>query len=215
MSIFVSTPKEGIYICICIYAYICICICTFKHILNICPTFLMQRRFDFRQDSVLATISRTLQTTKTREGPAIYADLDKFRIGGRTIPPSIRPTILQPVLIVVDKESKIVWIHELSVAFEDNFKTGHGYKLNKYRELKDDIIQNGWKCHLEPISVGSRWLVPFFTKQILRTLFKNLGSNFWMRKLIKMVSKTVLIGSHIIWLARNDPNRRPPDLISY
>ena len=109
----------------------------------------------------------------------------------------------------------MVWIHELSVSFEDNFKTSHDYKLEKYEELKCDIIDNGWKCHLEPFSVGSRGMIPFFSKQIKRSMLKNVGSKFPLKKLTKIISETAILGSYKIWLARMDPNWHPPGLVSY
>ena len=189
--------------------------CTLKHTLNICRTFLEQRRFDYRHDSVLNNIVKILKGNKKNDNIDIYADLDKHRIGGRTIPPAIMPTALKPDLIIIDKENKVVWIHELSVSFEDNFKTSHDYKLEKYEELKCDIIENGWKCHLEPFSVGSRGMIPFFSKQILRSILKNISSKFPLKKLTKIISKTAVLGSYIIWLARMDPNWHPPGLVSY
>ena len=108
--------------------------------LNICPKFLQQGHFTFRHDSVLKTIVEIIKKTKTNNDIDIHADLQGHRICGATIPAAIVATPMKPDLIMVDKIQKIVWIHELSIAFEDNFRTALEYKTNKYNTLNTNTI---------------------------------------------------------------------------
>ena len=103
------------------------------------------------------------------------------------------------------KHKKIVWIHELSIAFEDNFRTALEYKTNKYNTLIEDIKSNGYQCFNEPIMVGSRGMIPWESKNILRNILKITKSPFPKPKLIKLTSKASLLGSYAIYLSRNDP----------
>lgn len=114
---------------------------TLKHMLNICPKFLQQGRSTFWHDGVLKTMVEILKKTKTNNDIDIHVDLQGHMLCGATITSAIVPTPMKPDLIMVDKIQKIVWIHVLRIAFEDNFRIALEYKTNKYTAMIEDAFE--------------------------------------------------------------------------
>ena len=139
---------------------------------------------------MLKTILDIIKKTNTDKNVEVYGDLDGFNVGGGTIPPNILTTALKPDIVIINKQKKTVWLHELSIAFEDNFKKCDEYKRNKYEILKCDIEENEWKCFNEPIHIGSRGMIPLLpSKIILRSMLNTVKSKFPKRKLLQVTSK--------------------------
>jgi hypothetical protein len=114
------------------------------------------------------------------------------------------PTAQRPDLVIVDNSAKSIHIVELTVPLETNIQTAHERKMSKYQNLQSDIIQNGFKCYLNCLEIGSRGLVTTDNVERLRTAFRFAGAKL-TKSLVKEISQLALISSYTIWNARNDP----------
>ena len=105
------------------------------------PTFFLvaqlpsTREVTWRHDSVLNTIVSFVDS-KLRSGFVIYSDLPDFRSRhGGVIPPHIIVTSLRPDLVLINEESRIIVVFELTCPFERNIDREHEYKEGKYAPL--------------------------------------------------------------------------------
>ena len=89
----------------------------------------------------------------------IYADLPGHTVTGGTLPPNIVPTAQRPDIIIINNTKKAVHIIELTSPFENNIQKAHDLKMSRYENLQSDIAQEGYKCYLNCIEIGSRGLV--------------------------------------------------------
>ena len=90
---------------------------------------------------------------------------------------------------------------ELTVPFEDNIEHARARKNERYEDLTDQCVEDGWKAWHSPIEVGCRGFVGAKTRQ----WFLSLGfSNKKNSLLLKRIQETVEKASHWIWLKRDD-----------
>ncbi|XP_072047239.1 uncharacterized protein [Amphiura filiformis] len=137
----------------------------------------------------------------------IYADLPGCTITGGTLPPNILPTAQRPDIIIINNTKKSVHVIELTVPFETNIQKAHDTKMSRYENLHSDIKQEGFKCHLNCIEIGSRGLVTADNTERLSEVFRFIGGRSNSSKtLAKDLSKLAVICSYSIWNARNEPN---------
>ena len=108
-------------------------------------------------------------------------------------------------------------LYELTCPFDTNIPSANSYKKDKYDSLKDDIIQNGYKCFLIPFEIGARGFIQRRVKLILLSLMKTITNIRppQNHKHITNISKLSLISSFFIFHARksqywNSPPRLTP-----
>ena len=171
--------------------------------LNYCAISLEQSRFTWRHNSILSFLANELLKSNSNKC-AIYADLPGHTITGGTIPPNILPTSQRPDLVLINYDDKSVHIFELTVPFEPNISKAHTRKLERYQTLQTEIIDNGFKCYLNCVEIGSRGLVTGENLRRLRATFKFVGTKL-SNSHIKEMSKISLLCSFTIWNARNEP----------
>ena len=79
--------------------------------------------------------------------------------------------------------------------------------MSRYENLHSDIEQQGYKCQLNCIEIGSRGLVTADNTKRLGEAFKFVGGRSNSSKtLVKDLSKIAIVCSYSIWNARNEPN---------
>ena len=90
---------------------------TLHHILNDCPKML--KRYEWTHNSILHYISSILRDTKN-EKFKVFADLDGFKVNGRTIQANIIQTTKRPDLVIIEttERKEHVKLFELTVPFE-------------------------------------------------------------------------------------------------
>ena len=78
------------------------------------------------------------------------------------------------------------------VSFEENFDWAHQCKLEKYEDLREQCVRNGWITNVFPIEVGYQGFITNSTSVFLT----NLGfSPSDKRKYIKMIQDKSLTAS--------------------
>ena len=186
---------------------------TLEHILNFCPVALVQKRYNYRHDSVLNHLARVIIDGKP-ECIEVYADIPGLDLNGSTIPPDILVTLSRPDLVLVNRSIKSVYLLELTCSFERNILAAHQRKSCKYTSLKNDIEQAGFTCILLPFEIGSRGHITRQNKvNIIQTFIKNeINSN--ALKCIEQLSKISLLCSFSIFHAYKQPSWRSPPFLS-
>ena len=133
----------------------CNSICTLGHLLSSCPKSL--DRFSFRHDSVLSHLVNTI-VKRRKEGIAVFADLNGWRVNGGTVPPDMALTEQKPDLVVIDRSqspAKVILV-ELTVPWvsANNFKAALDRKTARYERLTEDLIGAGFDARNLPRTPG-------------------------------------------------------------
>ena len=63
-----------------------------------------------------------------------------------------------------------VILAELTVPWEANIEWAHERKASKYHDLKNQIEDNDWKCHVYPVEVGCHGFVGQSTVKFLHAI---------------------------------------------
>ena len=69
-------------------------------------------------------------------------------------PPEITSTRQRPDLVIWSVNSKKVMITEFMIPFETNIDWAHQRKLEKYKDLREQCIKNGWSTDIFPLEIG-------------------------------------------------------------
>ncbi len=170
---------------------------TLHHTLNFCPTSLAQGRYTFRHNQIVTHLVKFLKDNNS--SISVFADLEGHTINGGTVPPQVIPTQEKPDIVVI--KSDHVFLIELSVPFETNIDKARSYKMDRYASLLNDIKDNGFKCDLICLEVGSRGLVTKDNKLSIRSIAKIVGTKK-VRDLWRDVSRIAVLGSYAIFNAR-------------
>ena len=126
------------------------------HMFNNCSFSLNGGRYTWRHDSILFTICHYLKLLENM-GFELFADLDGFRNPAEFFN-GPRPDIL----LKIGNELTAI---ELSCCYENNFTKAHEYKIKRYENLKDSLVNKEHvlsKLFVEISSLG------FFPRRIKR-----------------------------------------------
>ena len=187
--------------------------CTLGHLLNNCSHML--DRYKFRHDSVLNHIVVRILENK----PALmemYADLDGWRTGGGTVPPSLVVTGQIPDLVLVDRSTtptKVVLL-ELTVPWDSSksFEDARIRKEERYRRLTIDLKDAGYQAVNLPLEVGSRGVISSRNMGVLTSLVSMVGIRN-LKQFRRTLGKISLLGSYRVWLAWRSQEWAPGAII--
>ena len=122
------------------------------------------------------------------------------------------------IIVIIDNNTtpKTVHLYELTSPFSTNILTANSYKKDKYAGLKDDIIQNGYICHVIPFEICSRGFIPRRVKLILLSMMKTFTTIKppLNHKHIVNISKIALLSSFSIFHARKSRDWNSPPRLS-
>ena len=76
-------------------------------------------------------------------------------------------TTKRPDIVIWSVKAKKVFVIELTVPFEENFDWAHQCKLEKYEDLREQYVRNGWITNVFPIEVGCRGFIANSTSVFL------------------------------------------------
>ena len=79
-------------------------------------------------------------------------------------------TTKRPDVVIWSVKAKKVFVIELTVPFEKNFDWAHQRKLEKYEDLREQCVRNGWLTNSFPIEVGCRGFIANSTSVFLTNL---------------------------------------------
>ena len=111
-------------------------------------------------------------------------------------PTEIALTTKRPDIVIWSVKAKKVFVIELTVPYEENFDWAHQRKLEKYEDLREQCVRNGWTTNVFPIEVGCRGFITNSTTVSLN----NLGlSPSDKRRCIEKIQDKALTASSWIW----------------
>ena len=73
-------------------------------------------------------------------------------------PTEIALTTKRPDIVIWSTKAKNVFVIELIVPYEENFDWAHQCKLEKYKDLREQWVRNGWITIVFPIELNLRFL---------------------------------------------------------
>ena len=82
------------------------------------------------------------------------------------------------------------------VPFEENFDWAHQHKLEKYEDLREQCVRNGWITNVFPIEVGYRGFIANLTSIFLNNLGLPPSDK---RKYMEKIQDKALIALVWIW----------------
>ena len=190
---------------------------TLLHVLNNCAVALNQARYDYRHNSVLNYLVKLILDHKKNNKIDVYADLPDFNIAGGTVPPNIAVTSQKPDLVIINNNVSPpeCLLYELTCCFDtrQGFQNASTRKMDRYKDLKDDIKANGLSCHIMPIEVGSRGFLPRRVKLALSSLLFSTTTIKHPTEYLKNISKLSLLCSFTIFNARREKEWTSPPLL--
>jgi len=117
-------------------------------------------------------------------------------------PVHICVTDKRPDIVIYSNSSNTVILIELTCPAEENICDAQRRKEAKYTPLRDQIKDNGWKCHLWTIEVGARG----FVAGSVRRCFQRLGfTNSEIRNLVRNMSQSASRCSFAIYKSYRAP----------
>jgi len=111
-------------------------------------------------------------------------------------PTEITLTAQRPDIVIWSVNQKKVFIVELTVPFEENLDWAHQRKLEKYEDLREQCVRNGWITNVFPIEVGCRGFITNSTSAFLSKLGLSPPDK---RKYLKKIQEKALTASAWIW----------------
>ena len=111
-------------------------------------------------------------------------------------PTKIALTTKRPDIVIWSAKAKEVFVIELTVPLEDNFDWAHQRKLEKYEDLREECIINGWITNVFPIEVGCRGFIANSTSVFLTNLGLPPSDK---RKYMEKIQDKALTASAWIW----------------
>ena len=113
-------------------------------------------------------------------------------------PTEIALTTKRPDIVIwsVKAKKKKVFVIELKVPYEENFDWAHQRKLEKYEDLREQCVRNGWITNVFPIEVGCRGFIANSTSVFLTNLGLPPSDK---RKYMEKIQDKSLTASAWIW----------------
>ena len=134
------------------------------------------------------------------------------------VAPSLQTSSQRPDIVIIDNTTTpaTVNLYELTSPFDTNLLSANSYKKDKYDALKQDIISNGFTCHLIPFEIGSRGFIQRRVKLIILSMIKSFTSIKppQNHKHITNISKLALTSSFSIFHARKTIQWNNPPVLS-
>ncbi len=127
----------------------------------------------------------------------LEVDLDKKLV----FPPEIVITTLRPDMVLWSPTTKLAYVVELTVPWEEGVEEAYERKNNKYSDLAAEASQNGWKTNIFPVEVGCRGFVATSTTSLLRKIGVKGRS---LQQAIKSISSAAEKSSNWLWIKRKD-----------
>ena len=164
------------------------------HVLNACSVARDKRRYNVRHDSVLREVVATIQEFLP---PTYELTADT---GSYSFPQHIVPTDLRPDIVWWNNKGQVLYIAELTIAFETSFTAAAECKCIKYDSVVQTARDAGYSVTFLSLEVGSRDIV---NVQSFSTLKEKVGSpqHPFSAMLLRVVVNAIK-GSHQIWCTR-------------
>ena len=124
----------------------------------------------------------------------VIADVDRQL----AFPTEITSTCEHPNLVIWSVHSKKVILAKLTIPFEANIDWAHQSKLEKYEDLREQCVKNGWSTDIFPLEIGCRGFISNSTSTSLTKLGLSPAEK---REYIKKIQNKTVTVSERIWHA--------------
>ena len=109
---------------------------------------------------------------RNRYNPTLLDGCTDWRVMGDkdrqlAFPTEITSTRQRPDLVIWSVNSKKIIIAELTITFEVNINWVHQRKLEKYENLREQCVKNGWSTDIFPLEIGCRGFISKSTSTFL------------------------------------------------
>ena len=179
---------------------------TLQHIVSSCKSYLDHGRYNWRHDSVLLCLSKSLSSLAEW---SIYADLPSF-----PSPSLISGNTSRPDLILHNKRTKFLYIVELTVGFESNLKANSERKLNKYLPLVASLSSSYDEVKFINVSMSALGVFDNSCESLTKML-KDLDIEVPIqRRLLSKVMNIAIRSTYYIFCRRNK-DWTNPDLMDF
>ena len=134
--------------------------------------------------------------------PSFLEDCTDWRVATDSkhnfiFPTEIPLTTKRPDIVIGSvKTKKKVFVIDLTVPFEGKFDRAHQRKLQKYEDLQEQFVRNGWITNVFPIELGCRGFIANSTSVFLTNLGLPPSDK---RKYIEKIQDKALTASACIW----------------
>lgn len=169
---------------------------TLHHVLNNCAVML--DRYTWRHDSILSCLYSNFKE-HLLPNFELLADLPGKHAGITTIPIDVIITSQRPDIVFIDKPSKLIILVELSIPFELNIEATHQRKVERYKDLIQDIQESGYTVKYYPIEIGSRAFISKENTSRLKSVIKITTQNQSFKNLKDTICKIALTASFVIY----------------
>ena len=176
---------------------------------NKAPNIINNRAIQFvKEGNISKTARRNMRKSSLFEGCTdwhVATDLKHNFI----FPTEIALTTKHLDIVIWSVKAKKVFVIELTAPFEENFDWAHQRKLEKYEDLREQCVRNGWITNVFPIEVRCRGFIANSTSVFL-TNFRLPPSD--KTKYIEKIQDKALTASAWIWQSYRATKI---DLVSY
>ncbi len=173
----------------------------------------MLSRYLWRHNSILSHIIKTI-SQDISDNWSISSDLPNSMHGCSTIPIDIVVTQQKPDLVIYDKQSKEIFIFELSVPFERNIQDTHKKKIDRYEILISDIKQEGYKVKYYAVEIGSRGHITNDNSNRIKDLLHKLKCKVKLSQFKQSLSKISLVCSFVIYHSKTEAGWCEPSYVT-
>ena len=175
---------------------------TLQHIVSSCKSYLDHGRYNWRHNSVLLCLSKSLSYLPDW---SIYADLPSF-----SSPSLISGDTFRPDLILHNKHTNAIYILELTVGFESNLKTNSERKFNRYRPLVHSLSSSYQEVKFVNVSMSALGALDSSCDSLMELLEDLDFSEKLRKRLISKIMNIAIRCTYFIFCRRNkewtDPN---------
>ena len=163
---------------------------------NKAPNIIYNRAIEFvKEGNISKTACENMRKPSLLEGCTdwhIATDLKHNFI----FPTEIALTTKCLDIVIWSVKTKKVFVIELTVPYEENFDWAHQRKLEKYEDLREQCVRNGWITNVFPIEVGCRGFIVNSTFVFLTNLGLPPSDK---RKYMEKIQDKALTASACIW----------------
>ena len=178
------------------------------HILSNCSVSLNSGKYLWRHNCIVDYIVKNVDTKYK-----IYGDIDGHRaVGGGTIPPEICITAEKPDIIIIDSETKIIHVFELTVPDIRNIDIRHQEKMNKYAHFLTDMT--GYTCSVTCFEISTLGFISKQNHTFLHSIHRFIKPGIKLQKFKENISALSVYSSFHIFICRKEQDFTSPPYLS-
>ena len=173
------------------------------HVFSDCQVALREKRYTWKHNSILLTITRFLSVPANSRGMKLFVDLDGYPNPGECFASQ------HPDIVIIN--GKEVIVIELSVCYETRAEEARNFKKRRYQNIKSDLSIEWGKLNIIYVEITTLGSISRNIKDFAKFV-KPLGISF--EKMIGKCMETDLRVSFYIF-TRRDKEWPNPELLNF